>query len=272
MTSLPPLGAIEPIRRALEAELAANPPTICVIGLSGVGKSRTINALFGTRKAVSATTRGTHRFHATTHEITSDRLAGTSLSARLRVYDAPGLGEDRALDDDYLRRYATHLPKCDLAIWVVAARNRALALDQLYMERLGPVLPSLVIGINQVDLADPLPWNEGLNMPSVEQEASIAAIVADRREKLARGLGIEPRVVAYSALKHYNLQALFLAAIESAPAKRRWMFDLLKSFTTMDWLDGAKALSPAQRQQLARRWITADAKLSLDRFRDMAKR
>src|SRR5688572_28685157 len=119
-------GLEEMLARAIEREFSANPPTICVIGLSGVGKSSTINSMFGANRTVSATIRGTTRFDADTYEIVSSRVAGLRLSCRLRVYDAVGLGEDIELDASYLRRYKTHLPKCDIALWIVAARNRAL--------------------------------------------------------------------------------------------------------------------------------------------------
>src|SRR5262249_33291433 len=155
-----------------------------VIGLSGVGKSKIINSLFGTKRDVSATTRGTSRFHKRKFEIVSKRVYGTTLKCALQIIDAPGLGEDSALDDNYLKRYAQHLPEADIALWVLAARNRALALDQQYLRQLSDVLPHIVLGINQVDLVDPLSWNEAVNLPSKEQAANIALIAEDRRKKL----------------------------------------------------------------------------------------
>ena len=234
---------------AIEREFAANPPTICVIGLSGVGKSSTINSMFGANRTVSATIRGTTRFDADTYEIVSARVAGLSLSCRLRVYDAVGLGEDIDLDASYLRRYRTHLPKCDIALWIVAARNRALALDQSYLQHLARVLPNLVIGLNQVDLVEPRNWNSAANLPSREQQEAIAEIAADRKLKLgryARQGGVA--VIPYSALHYYNLQTLYLECVRAAPQPRRWMFDLIKSFSTADWLARATGLTEAQRQ------------------------
>jgi predicted GTPase len=220
-----------------------------VIGLSGVGKSSTINAMFGANRTVSATIRGTTRFDADTYEIVSSRVAGLSLSCRLRVYDAVGLGEDIELDASYLRRYRTHLPKCDIALWIVAARNRALALDQSYLQQLARVLPNLVIGLNQVDLVEPLNWNAAANLPSREQQAAIAEIAADRTAKLARyARQGEVAVIPYSALHYYNLQTLYLECVRTAPGPRRWLFDLIKSFSTADWLARAEGLTEAQRQ------------------------
>lgn len=239
----------EPLARAIEHEFTVAPPTICVIGLSGVGKSSTINSMFGATRTVSATVRGTSRFDAETYEIQSARVSGLQLSCRLRVYDAVGLGEDIELDSSYLRRYKMHLPKCDVALWIVAARNRALALDQRYLQQLASVLPNLVIGLNQVDLVEPLNWSDDTNLPSRAQQRAISEIARDRNQKLARyarqrGVAVIP----YSATRYYNLQSLYLECVRSAPAARRWMFELIKSFSTADWLRRAKGLSPSQQQ------------------------
>ena len=104
-------------------------------------------------------------------------------------------------------------------------------------------------------------------MPSRDQEKAVAEIVADRREKLARfAPENQLETVAFSALRYYNLQALFAACLKSAPLNRRWMFELLKSFSTQDWLDRAKGLTAAQKQQMASRYINTDARLKIDRI------
>ncbi|MDX2289013.1 MAG: GTPase [Hyphomicrobiaceae bacterium] len=260
----PSRAALSTVVGAIEEEFRKAPPTLAVIGLSGVGKSSVINAMFGTSKKVSATTRGTVKFRPDTFRIVSDRVEGRPVTCALRVVDAPGLGEDLERDPAYLKSYREQLPRADIALWVVAARNRALALDQQYLDTLSDVLPNLVIGINQVDLVEPIAWNEAINMPSPQQARHIEEIVADRRARLGGVIGADVPAVAFSALRYYNLQALFNACLKSAPKGRRWMFEILKSFSTADWLDRAKGLSSAQRQSLAQRFIQSDAKLRLD--------
>lgn len=262
-TTLDP-AVLRPFVEAIEAEFDREPPTLGVIGLSGVGKSSTINSLFGTRRQVSSTTRGTSRFSHSIIDITSARVAEAPVNCKLRIYDAPGLGEDVSLDDNYLDRYRQHLSKCDIALWILAARNRALALDQQYLQRLADALPNLVIGINQADLIDPLDWNERINMPSRAQSAAMEVISRDRHDKLARYIATDCPVVPYSATRYYNLQRLFTTCLKAAPRPRRWMFELLKSFSTDDWLRRAKGLTPAQRRELARAHIRSDEKISLD--------
>ena len=55
-------------------------------------------------------------------------------------------------------------------------------------------------------------------------------------------------MIPYSALQYYNLQTLYLECVRAAPQPRRWMFDLIKSFSTADWLARAEGLTEAQRQ------------------------
>ncbi len=249
---------------AIEAEFERAPPTIAVVGLSGVGKSSAINAMFGTRRDVSATTRGTSRFHKRNFEIVSNRIYGASIKCVLRVIDAPGLGEDASLDENYLRRYQRHLPEADIALWIVAARNRALALDQQYLKQLSGLLPHVVLGINQADLIDPLSWNDAINLPSKEQAENMRRIVDDRREKFSAVFSREVTAVPFSATRYYNLQALFKACLDEAPKHRRWMFEILKSFSTRDWLAQAKGLSQRQRQDLEAKYLSADRAMSLE--------
>ncbi|MCI4666206.1 MAG: 50S ribosome-binding GTPase [Neomegalonema sp.] len=238
---------------AILGEFEERPPTIGVIGLSGVGKSSTINAMFGTRKTVSATTRGTVRFHTSKHAVENQKYKGRTIRYPLHVVDAPGLGEDLEQDERYLAAYKKHLPKCDVALWVIAARNRALAVDQLYLKQLKAVLPNLVVGVNQVDLIEPGDWSRETNLPSEEQKAAMDEILADRKQRLAGLYGRRTPLVGYSAKKFYNLSTLFLACVEAAPKKRRWMFELIKGFSAKDWLAQVEGLAPAEKEAVIAR-------------------
>jgi hypothetical protein len=61
------------------------------------------------------------------------------------------------------------------------------------------------------------------NLPSLEQEANIEAIVLDRKGRLAPILGRQIDVVPYSSKTKYGLQELFTALIGSCPKGRSWI-------------------------------------------------
>jgi uncharacterized protein len=227
--------ALLPLMQKIEEEYHRNPPSIAVIGLSGVGKSTTINAMFNTNLTVSATTRGTTKFESIRARLDIQRSDAKGNSAYLQVYDAPGLGEDIKLDPEYLRMYEDVLPKCDVALWIVAARNRALALDQMYLK---------------VDLVDPLDWNQHDNLPSDTQKEHIDKIVRDRSSKLADAFGRPVTCIAYSSTRYYRLMQLYEHIIANAPEKRRWLFELVRAFDASDWLKQASGLSDQEKRDI----------------------
>lgn len=244
---------VESLIGRIEEAYSSEPPTLAVIGLSGAGKSSVINAMFGTSLRTSATIRGTSEFESIRAKLTIQRGEGTGGIGYLRVFDAPGLGEDRRLDPHYLQMYAEHLPKCDVALWLLAARNRALALDQTYLERLGPLLEEKVVfALSQCDLVDPLNWDRMRNLPSVDQQAHIAEIVEDRSRRLSDALGRSVRCIAFSSSNYYRLMELYEHIIGGVDPSRRWMFEFVRSFSVADWLSGAEGLSQQEKEALLR--------------------
>lgn len=227
---------IQQVRSAILTEITERPPRIAVIGVSGTGKSSTINAMFKTDLRISHTTACTKEFQATSLEMRVKRGVAQDERVSLVVVDAPGLGEDIARDPGYLEMYAEHLPLCDVILWLMTARNRAISLDQQYLGILQQYTGRMVFGINQVDLVHPMDWPGSLPIPSLEMERNITEIVRDRSERLARTIGAMPPVVAISAERGYNLEALYGALIAAIPENRRFIFDFLKDFSYRDFV------------------------------------
>lgn len=240
---------LQTFRDTVKKAFSVNPPTIGVIGVSGVGKSSTINSLFKTSLATSDTIRCTTEFKATDLSVDAQTKEGRC-AASLRVVDAPGLGEDIRNDSVYLDMYKEHLPHCDVILWVMAARNRAVALDQRYLEQLSEFRDRIVFGINQIDLVEPLDWNGRINMPSTTQDRNINEIVADRRERLSSIIGKDAVVIPYGAKQKFGLAELFEGIINHCSTEKRWMFSAIKKITPAGFLD---AIDSDVRDEILRR-------------------
>lgn len=238
------------ILASLAKEVTERPPTIGVVGVSGVGKSSTINSLFKTDLATSATVARTKEFEDVDLSVRfnipyaepTDPEPGGEPRVRLRVVDAPGLGEDMALDPGYLDLYRENLGRCDAVLWVMAARNRALALDQMYLQQLREFHDKIVFGLNQADLVEPMEWRDHYNIPGREQDENIRIIVRDRLRHLGSVMRREPVLVAYSSRTGYHLEHLFKAMLDACPSSRRWIYAGLKNFSHLDFI-------PAETQQ-----------------------
>lgn len=224
------------LRAAISKEVIENPPTIGLVGVSGVGKSYTINTLFKTNLPTSDTVACTKEFESIDLALKFTSGEMKELPVQLRVIDAPGLGEDVYQDPNYLQMYSEHLPACDVILWILAARNRAMALDQSYLSKLESFHDRMVFAINQVDIVEPMDWNRVINLPSEKQLENIDTIVADRESKLSQIIGVKTKVEPYSAKHGYRLEELFTAIITTTKMKRRWILDNLKNFNFRDFI------------------------------------
>jgi uncharacterized protein len=223
---------------ALEAFRYANakPPVIGVVGLSGVGKSSTINRMFGTTLPISHTVACTKALSVNDFELNLREGPAAGQRVRLRVVDAPGLGESISTDPAYLQMYEAHLAACDVVLWIFSATNRAMILDQGYMQRFKRYLPKVVFAVNQVDAVGIDGWNHKINLPTAETKVLIEEIVADRKAKVFEAVGLDAAVIAFSAQHGFRLQKLFRALIAKLPEDRKWLFDNLRVFSYRDFL------------------------------------
>lgn len=211
------------------------PPTIAVIGVSGAGKSSAINSLFGTKLDISHTQACTKEFQSVKLMTNSQNNKGKKLY--LQIYDAPGLGEELDMDNKYLAMYEKYLPSCDVILYLISARNRAIALDQQYIRKFRHHHKKMVIAISQVDLVDPIDWYEDLNIPSKSQERNISEIISDRQFRLGKEIGVPLNLTCFSAKKGYNLETLFHELLSHCRGDRAWLFDAIKGFSYKDFQD-----------------------------------
>jgi uncharacterized protein len=210
------------IRKELEHQIRAEPPVrIALIGLTGVGKSSTLNALFNSGAPISHTRACTQE--ALEYETDVNEYEASE-GRKIHVFDMPGLGEGIKQDKVHIKTYARVLPDVDLCLWIFSAINRAITPIQTFLMDYGHLTPTLVFGMNKVDLVQPgaEAWNKTLNLPSPDQEKNIEDREEDFREKL-RECHWDGEVVSYSAEKRYQLQELLTQMLLAASDKRRWV-------------------------------------------------
>ena len=221
---------------AINSEITERPFRVAVIGQAGVGKSTTLNSVFGLKNYTSDIAEGTTDIEEKKFEMRD----GFSLS----IYDMPGIGCDVDKDAEYEKMYAKILPDCDVIVYIINAHSKDIGEDCRILRDV--VLPvcntnqikdNLILAFNKIDtigeMQDPydpeLRWNTPDNLPTEKLKKAIKVKLSDLTDKLIDEnlIGgkdsIEPhQVVFYSAIYNYNLSD-FLRAITKA-GKRGWIW------------------------------------------------
>lgn len=222
----------------LDEEITGRPFKVAVIGQSGVGKSSTLNAVFGLNLPVSDIREGTTEI--------IEKVFPMRDGFNLSIYDMPGLLQSRKRDKVYESMYKEILPQCDVIVYIIKANTRNIGDDCRILKEV--VLPicnaesikdNLIIAVNKVDIIgetidpdDPeLQWDEFENKPTEKLFECIKKKRLDIFEKLISEdlvlldskTALKPeQVVFYSANYEYNLGE-FLKAITKA-GKRGWIW------------------------------------------------
>lgn len=201
---------------------------IVVIGTAGVGKTSTINAIFGVDWAVGVGKRGTTSMQEKVFEIDSVR--------RMKIIDLPGMGDSIERDKETAEIYKKILPTADVVLYILQADDRAFSdVEYTIKEYVLPNItdPSkLVVGINKVDQLgigtdEDIYWDEDFNFPSPAQMEYIEKKSYQTAKYIAKATGIrilwftkkminKKRIVAYSAAKRYNLGELIRVICDAA--------------------------------------------------------
>lgn len=213
----------EELKRRVIEELE-HPTHIAVIGKTGVGKTSTINSLFGTDWKIS------HVRAATKEEQVFIYEGGRG---RLKISDLPGFAEDIDSEERYRAIYTRVLNECDVALLILKADSRDMLEVQRFLrdvvsKSINNLAKRIVVGLNQVDLVQPGRWIDGPNIPSPDQRKSIESIINARVKSIRKVCEIKPKqVVAYSATKRYRLVQLFEAMINCTVGEA-WVLDAKK--------------------------------------------
>ncbi|EUD11259.1 GTPase family protein [Providencia alcalifaciens] len=187
-------------------------PTIGLMGKTGAGKSRLINALFQSTLSpvnnVSGCTRQAQRFSMKMNNHT------------LTFIDLPGVGESLERDKEYHQLYRSLLPELDLIIWVLKADDRAWSSDEqcyrFLTEQCGYQPSRFLFVLNQADKIEPCrQWDEQCHQPSPEQAVNLEL----KQQAVITAFKPHHPVMTVSAAEGFQLTELAEQLIQALPAK-----------------------------------------------------
>lgn len=226
----------ELLDKTVNDRIRNKPFRVAIIGQSGVGKSSTLNAVFGLKNYVSDIAEGTTKVE--------EHIFPMEDGFKLAVYDMPGLNNDILKDLEYEELYKKILPTCDVIVYIINAHSKDIGEDCRILKDVvlpicknNNVLSNLVLGVNKVDTIgealDPnepeLRWDVVNNVPTEKLKKCIKVKLGDISDKLItenlvggnNGIDVK-RIVFYSAVFNYNLGA-FLKAILETPEGVIWV-------------------------------------------------
>lgn len=179
-----------------------------IVGCKGVGKTTTIQGLFGFKQGRNETEK--------LKKYTKDLGKGIG---KITFYDFPGVGDWEEKQLFVENQYKKYLPDCDVVLWVIDAQSEVRSLDEYYIKNLpSKIKEKLVIGLNKVNMVRPhYTWEDELKIPSSRQRKTIE----DLKNTLSLKLKIDKdRIVEYSALNEngydarYNLEGIARKLVE----------------------------------------------------------
>ena len=206
------------------------PLDVMVTGVTGAGKSTTLNSLF--EKEVAKVGDGVD---PETMELDSYRL-----NKLIRFWDTPGLGDGVYADTIHSRKLVDLLYKTyvlddneygfiDSVLIIIEGSNRDMGTTyKLLNDIIVPNFQSerIIVAINQADVAmKGRHWDFSRNKPDdvLLKYLEEKTISIQNRVKEATGVAIK-RPIYYSAQKGYNISKLFDLIIDNMPESRRELY------------------------------------------------
>ena len=198
---------------------------IAVVGITGAGKSTTLNAFF--QKPVAKEGDGV--------DPETMMIDSYFLNKRFRIWDTPGLGDSPSQDQNHtnaiisllLRIYQRSYGLIDMVLVILDASSRDMGgAYHLLNKVLIPYIPAkrILVLINQADFA--MKTTQHWNFENQTPDATLKAFLEDkadsiqRRVKEATGLDIL-RPVYYSAKYGYHVTDVFDFIIDHMPTQKR---------------------------------------------------
>lgn len=203
------------------------PLDVLLVGATGVGKSSTLNALFGEDMAkvgegVDPETMLVQKYRV--HDY-------------LRFWDSPGLGDGAAQDQEHAKKLTDILNKTythsdgvwgfiDLVMVVLDGGSRDMGttyrlLEQVILKNIAP--GRVLVVVNQADMAmSGRYWDSSAHCPQGELRDFLEEKTASVQKRLLEATGMKIQTpVYYSATENYRLDKVMDAIINHIPKTKR---------------------------------------------------
>ena len=207
--------------------MSISPLDVMVTGVTGAGKSTTLNAFF--QKTVAKVGEGV--------DPETMELGSYSLNESFRLWDTPGLGDGIQKDNEHSKKIIDLLYKAynsqnnkygfiDMVLVIIEGSNRDMGTTYKLLNEV--IIPNfqknrLLVAINQADMAmKGRNWDHALNVPNQQLLSFLDEQAFSIRRRIQEATGVEIiKPVYYSARYNYNIKALFDLLINNMPRKKR---------------------------------------------------
>ena len=223
---------------------------LMVTGATGVGKSSTINALFGEEVAKVGTSVDPETMEIDKYELDN-----------LIIWDTPGLGDGKEADNRHSKRIIDKLYEkdengdllIDLVLVILDGSSRDLGtsyelINSVIIPNLGENKKNrILVAINQADVAmKGKYWNAEENKPEEKLQEFLEDKVKSVKRRIKEATGVEIEPIYYSAgekeegymqQKPYNLAKLLYYILQCTPEEKRLVYAQNMNREEVMWKD-----------------------------------
>ncbi len=208
-------------------EMGINPLDVMVTGVTGAGKSTTLNSLF--QKEIVSVGRGV--------EPETMTLDSYNLNGVFRLWDTPGLGDGIQRDKEHSKNIIDLLYRdyyqnnnqygfIDMVLVIIDGSNRDMGTTYKLLNEV--IVPNfqksrILVAVNQSDMAmKGRHWDYNNHKPMNKLKEFLEDKVISIQQRVKEATDIEIiKPIYYSAEYNYNVYALLNLLIDNIPSKKR---------------------------------------------------
>lgn len=207
--------------------MGANPLDIMVTGVTGAGKSTTLNTIF--QKGLAKVGKGV--------DPETMSLNSYSLNEYFRLWDTPGLGDSIKKDEQHSKKIIGLLYKdyhrddkqygfIDIVLVIIEGSNRDMGTNYRLLNEI--IVPNfqksrILVAVNQADMAmKGRHWDSKNNKPMKKLKDFLENQVNSIQKRVLEATNVEIiKPIYYSAEYNYNVNVLLDLLIDNIPKEKR---------------------------------------------------